>query len=68
MTQTTPEEMTIGELQHEIGKLQAVLFRKVAGDPKVAIGIPFDNSCFICGIDHGGLQCPNLATHKPPTI
>jgi hypothetical protein len=31
--QTTPEDMTIAELQAEIGKLQQILFRKVAGDP-----------------------------------
>jgi hypothetical protein len=22
--------------------------------------LPYDNSCFVCGKNHGGLQCPNL--------
>lgn len=31
--ETTQEDMTIAELQAEIGRLQQILFRKVAGDP-----------------------------------
>jgi hypothetical protein len=39
MTQTTKSahDMTVAELQAEIGRLQSILHWKVAGDPRVAV-------------------------------
>ena len=39
-SETTPEDMTIAELQTEITKMQQILFRKVAGDPTIRIEAP----------------------------
>lgn len=35
----TPEEMTVAELQAEIGMLQMVLHRKVLGDPRESVTV-----------------------------
>jgi hypothetical protein len=36
-TTKSPEQMTIAELQAEIGRLNLILHRKVLGDPLVAV-------------------------------
>jgi len=52
-TKTTPENMTIAELQAEIGRLQQILHWKVCGDPRTAIAIA---ECNIQNPPHYGVE------------
>ena len=78
-TQTTPQEVGLELVKVLMGgkmpckhsdalwevaiKLLGLPWTIVA-DPKLfQFPVPNNNSCLMCGRDHGGLQCPNLAAH-----
>ncbi len=42
-------DMTIAELQAERGIIDAILMRRVCGDPRIGVYIGPGHSCSICG-------------------